>query len=74
MLPEIKMPEPPYEITYDFGISNSLSDIDNPVKLFTDILQKKYGFNDRNVDKLTVLKTKVSKGLEYVYFKINQLT
>ncbi len=74
MLPAFhKIPLPPFELYYDFGMSNMASDLDNPVKLFTDILQKKYGFDDKNIMRLVVNKTIVDKGSEYVYFKINSI-
>lgn len=70
LLPKIKMPEPPYEVHYEFGFSNCASDIDNPIKPFQDILQKRYGLNDKNILKIVVEKNKVSKGNEYIYFNI----
>lgn len=70
LLPKIVIPPAPYEIFYDFGLSNSASDIDNPVKPFQDILQKKYGINDKHIMKLTIKKTIVKQGAEYIYFKI----
>lgn len=70
MLPKVVLPDPPYSCVYEFGFSNSLSDLDNPVKLFQDILQKKYGFNDRDVIKLELHKRLVPKGKEYIRFKI----
>ena len=47
LLPSIKLPEPPYTVYYEFGFSSAASDIDNPVKLLQDILQKKYSFDDK---------------------------
>ena len=69
ILPKIKMPEPPFEIYFEFGFSNIMSDWDNPVKPLQDILQKKYGFNDKDIMKAVVVKKKVKKGEDY--FKIN---
>lgn len=74
LLPKIKMPEPPYEMYYEFGMGNILSDIDNPVKPLQDILQKKYGFNDREILKATIRKIKVPKGTDYIKFEIKTLT
>ena len=73
MLPKIKLPEPPYMITYVFGLSNLLSDFDNPVKPITDILQKKYGFNDRDIYEASIKKVKVEKGKEFFSFKIEKI-
>ena len=70
MLPNIKIPEPPYKVSYEFGFSNKSSDIDNPVKLITDILQKKYGFNDKDIYELNIKKKIVKKGSEYIKFEI----
>lgn len=69
ILPKIKMPEPPFEINFEFGFSNIMSDWDNPIKPLQDILQKKYRFNDKDIMKAVVVKKKVKKGEDY--FKIN---
>lgn len=69
------MPPAPYRIQFIFAMSNMQSDIDNPVKPLLDILQKRYGFNDRDVMELRVNKLKVPKGQEYIelsIFNINQ--
>lgn len=50
----------------EFGFSNKASDLDNPVKPILDILQKKYGFNDRDIYELHIKKTIVPKGNEYI--------
>ena len=65
-----KLPEPPYSVYYEFGLSSALSDWDNPVKPFQDILQKKYRFNDVDIQEAVVRKVKTVKGKEYVKFKI----
>lgn len=70
LLPKIKMPAPPYEIYFAFGFSNAGADVDNPVKPLLDILQKKYGFNDNQVNRIIIEKTKVVKGEEYLHFNI----
>lgn len=69
-LPNIKLPEPPYSVFYEFGVSNKNSDWDNPTKPIQDILQKKYGFNDRDIHSATVKKVLVGKGKEYFKFRI----
>ena len=71
-LPTYKIPDGKLEAIYEFGFSSSASDIDNPVKPLQVILQKKYGFDDKRIHKLTVTKTKVKKGQEYIKFKIKQ--
>jgi hypothetical protein len=70
LLPKIEVPNPPYEIHFRFGFSNSLSDWDNPVKPTQDILSKKYGFNDKLIRKATVDTEIVKKGEEYFEFEI----
>lgn len=70
LLPKIKLPDPPYKITYVFGLSNKLSDLDNPVKPITDILQKKYGLNDKDIYEAHLTKKITPKGKEYIEFKI----
>jgi Holliday junction resolvase RusA-like endonuclease len=56
-----------------FGFSNVLSDLDNPVKMTLDILQKKYGFNDKNIFELNVRKCKTEKGKEFISIQIENL-
>jgi Holliday junction resolvase RusA-like endonuclease len=73
MLPKITLPEPPFKLEMDFGFSNSASDWDNPIKPLQDILQKKYNFNDKDVFEAHIRKFKVSKGNDYLKFKITSL-
>ena len=69
-LPEISLPLPPFELEYEFGLSNSNADYDNLIKAFQDILQKQYNFNDSKIHKATIEKTLVNKGEEYIKFNI----
>ena len=73
LLPNIEIPKPPYEVYYKFGFSSKLSDWDNPVKPFQDILQKRYDFNDRDIFKAVCEKEIVNKGEEYLIFDIKSL-
>ena len=57
-------------IEIEFGVSSKLADIDNPVKPILDILQKKYGFNDRDIFELTIKKVLTKKGQEYIKITI----
>ena len=59
-------------IHIEFGFSNSSSDIDNPVKPFFDVLQKKYGIDDKNIYFHSVQKVIVKKGEEYIKFSISE--
>jgi Holliday junction resolvase RusA-like endonuclease len=73
MLPKIKLTIQKVSIEIVFGFSNSLADIDNPLKPFLDILQKKYGINDRDIYKLIVSKEVVKKGTEFIKYEIKEL-
>jgi len=70
LLPKVKIPAKPLQIAYRFGFSNKLSDLLNPEKLVTDILCKKYGFDDRDIFKMTLEKEIVKKGQEYIEFEL----
>lgn len=70
MLPKLKICDAPYKITIEFAFSSPLADIDNPLKPFLDVLQKKYNINDRDVYCLEVIKTVVKKRCEFVKFNI----
>ncbi len=69
----VPVPQPPYRLTLNLGVSNPASDIDNPVKLFIDILQKKYQFNDKEIYELNVKKIIVGKRREYCEFKLETI-
>lgn len=71
LLPNIIVPDSLIKIEIIFAFSNSLSDIDNPLKLFLDIIQKKYGINDCKIYELNVKKV-IDKN-EYISFKISPL-
>lgn len=73
ILPDMKIPKPPYKVTYEFGFSSKGSDIDNPCKNFGDVLQKRYDFNDNQVYEMIIYKKIVKKGQEYISFKIESL-
>lgn len=49
------------------------SDVDNPTKPIVDILQKKYGFNDKHVMVMHLEKKIVSKGKEYIKIDIQTI-
>lgn len=72
-LPLIDIPSPPYTVCYEFGFSSPLSDVDNPIKPLQDILQKKYGINDRDIFHIEASKRIVEKGKEYIKFSIKTL-
>ena len=73
LLPILNVPNGLLEVVITFGLSSKLNDIDNGLKPFIDILQKKYLFNDRDIYKLIVEKKIVPKGAEFIECEINKL-
>ena len=61
-----KVPDGNLQLNIIFGFSNKLSDIDNCLKPFIDILQKKYDFNDKMIYIMNVTKVDVKKGDEFI--------
>lgn len=72
-LPNLKVPEPPYKVTFVVGFSNRRSDIDNFLKPLIDIMQKKYGFDDKDIYELYVKKVITKKGSEYFNFLLESI-
>lgn len=70
LLPRVTVPQGELELHYTFYVSNKLSDIDNFLKPLTDILQKKYEFNDNRIHKLIAEKKMVKKGEEGFEFSL----
>lgn len=70
MLKPLLIPDGKLSLDVSFGLSNSLNDIDNSLKPFIDILQKKYLFNDRDIYSLNVRKVKVKKGCEFIKWNL----
>ena len=73
LLKPMKVPEGALKLQIQVGFSSKLADIDNLLKPFIDILQKKFKFNDRDIYKLEVEKVIVAKGKEFIDFEIKQL-
>jgi Holliday junction resolvase RusA-like endonuclease len=74
LLPSIEIPQGEMSIDFVIGYSNKLSDIDNFLKPFQDILQKKYSFNDNRIYKITIEKEIVKKGEEFISFQVCKYT
>ena len=73
MLPnEFVAPLGKLELNIKVGFSSPLADIDNMLKPFIDILQKKYKFDDKHIFKLVVEKELVSKHREYIDWKLTE--
>lgn len=71
--PKINIPNGLLEIHLKFGFSSELSDFDNPIKPFVDILQTKYQFNDKRIKHAVIDVESVSVGNEYIQFEIKKL-
>ena len=69
-LKPMDIPDGKLKVFLVFGLSSKLADIDNPVKAFIDILQKKYNFNDRDIYEMNLKKIDVKKGKEYIKYDI----
>lgn len=73
-LPDIPIPDGPLTLKILVCYSNSLSDLDNALKPFLDVLQKRYKFNDRNIYKIVARKRVVPKGEDTIKFSIEPFT
>ena len=73
LLPRIRIPRKgKLLLLLDVYYSNSGADLDNAIKPFLDILQKRYAFNDNRVYKIVANKYVVPKGEEGIAFKIEE--
>ena len=72
VLPKMVIPKGKIKLKLVFGFSSKASDIDNPVKPFLDILQKRYGFNDKMIYKMEIEKKDVKKGEEFTEFSLSK--
>jgi len=70
---ENQIPEGYLTACLKWGFSSAGSDIDNPVKPFIDILQKKYGFNDNKIRKMFLQCEGTKKGEEFIEFDFKAL-
>ena len=73
LMPRMDVPPGKLRLTITAGLSNAASDIDNIAKPFIDILQKKYGFNDKLIYQLILNKQIVKKGDEFMEFEFEEL-
>ena len=72
-LPNIEIPDGKLFLKVEFGFSDKRSDITNPLKIFEDVLQKKYQFNDNRVYETHMKKKITKKGAEYILFSIEAI-
>ena len=73
LLPKIKVPEGKLALRVEVGYSNKMSDIDNFLKPFIDVMQKKYDFNDNMIYRLVIDKKITKKKEEYIKFEFTSL-
>ena len=73
LLPKMKVPKGKLGIEFIFGVSSKNSDTDNLIKCTMDSMATKYGFNDKVVYEIHVVKDDVKKGKEYIAFDIYSL-
>lgn len=69
---DFKIPEK-IELSIEYGFSSKGSDIDNPTKVFLDVLSDVYNFNDNKVYKLILTKQIVKKGSEYIKYNLKEI-
>lgn len=74
ILPDISIPEGSIRVRILACLSSKLSDLDNILKPFLDVLQKRYGFNDRDVYRIDAEKKIVKKGQEKLVFALDAWT
>lgn len=71
LLPKAEIPEGDLQLVIDFHVFSKLADLDNFLKPFIDILQKKYLFDDKRIKQIIATKKQGVKGQELISFKIN---
>jgi len=73
LLPTLDIPAGDLALRLKVGFSSRASDIDNAIKPFLDICQKKYNINDKRFFYVSALKEIVKKGEEYILFDIGTI-
>jgi Holliday junction resolvase RusA-like endonuclease len=73
-LPALEIPDGELELRVVVYYSNKQSDIDNCLKPFIDILQKRYGFNDNRIYRIRITKVVVPKGQDNMAYRFYPFT
>lgn len=74
IIPEdIEIKDMLFRIDYVWGFSNNASDVDNPIKTTTDIMQNWWKFNDKQVRVVKATKTLVPKTCDFAEVKITEI-
>lgn len=71
-LPDIELPGGLLRLRILACLSSKLSDLDNVIKPFLDVLQKRYQFNDRDIYRIVCEKRIVKKGEESLIFALDE--
>jgi len=72
LLPNENIPQGKLELTIKIGVSTHNTDLDNYLKTFIDICQKKYLFNDNKIYRIIAEKEDVKKKEEYIKFNFKK--
>lgn len=73
MLRPFKVPSGELELYLKWGFSSRNSDFDNPTKIFVDILQAKYEFNDKMIKRCIIEVEQVKRGKEFIEWDIKKI-
>jgi len=72
LLGKNRIPSGKLKLEMEVGLSSKLADVDNILKPFIDVLQKKYQFNDRDIYEINITKSIVKKGEEFIKWRIKK--
>jgi len=62
-----------FKLDIHWGFATSLSDVDNPIKTLLDVLQRWFGFDDKQIMHIAATKTVVGKGKEFINFTLTEI-
>jgi len=73
-IPKNRLPnEMRFKLSIHWGFATSLSDVDNPIKTLLDVLQRWFGFDDKQIMRIAATKTVVGKGREFINFTLTEI-
>jgi Holliday junction resolvase RusA-like endonuclease len=62
-----------FKLDICWGFATSLSDVDNPIKTLLDVLQRWFGFDDKQIMNISATKKVVGRGKEYIGFTLTEI-
>jgi len=71
--PNRNVAEMRFKLDIQWGFATSLSDVDNPIKTLLDVLQRWFGFDDKQIMKIAATKVIVGRGREYLSFTLSEI-